>query len=79
VLRLHPWAIPLLESRTSPGPATLGHHDAVLGTRVRRVSRWSWPPTPTPCSTPTCTGSRSRRPRHPLEVAPRQRQRIARV
>jgi AcrR family transcriptional regulator len=32
VLRLHPWAIPLLESRTSPGPATLGHHDAVLGT-----------------------------------------------
>jgi len=32
VLRLHPWAIQLLESRTSPGPATLGHHDAVLGT-----------------------------------------------
>ncbi len=32
VLRLHPWAIPLLESRTSPGPATLAHHDAVLGT-----------------------------------------------
>jgi AcrR family transcriptional regulator len=32
VLRSHPWAIPLLESRTSPGPATLRHHDAVLGT-----------------------------------------------
>jgi AcrR family transcriptional regulator len=32
VLRRHPWAIPLLESRTSPGPATLAHHDAVLGT-----------------------------------------------
>jgi AcrR family transcriptional regulator len=32
VLRRHPWAIPLLESRTSPGPATLRHHDAVLGT-----------------------------------------------
>jgi AcrR family transcriptional regulator len=32
VLRQHPWAIPLLESRTSPGPATLRHHDAVLGT-----------------------------------------------
>ena len=31
VLRRHPWAIPLLESRTSPGPATLRHHDAVLG------------------------------------------------
>jgi AcrR family transcriptional regulator len=32
VLRRHPWAIPLLESRSSPGPATLRHHDAVLGT-----------------------------------------------
>jgi AcrR family transcriptional regulator len=32
VLRSHPWATPLLESRTSPGPATLRHHDAVLGT-----------------------------------------------
>jgi AcrR family transcriptional regulator len=32
VLRRHPWAIGLLESRTSPGPATLAHHDAVLGT-----------------------------------------------
>lgn len=30
VLRRHPWATPLMESRTSPGPATLGHHDAVL-------------------------------------------------
>ena len=27
-----PWAIGLLESRTSPGPATLRHHDAVIGT-----------------------------------------------
>ena len=32
VLARHPWAIPLLESRTTPGPATLAHHDAVLGT-----------------------------------------------
>lgn len=32
VLRRHSWAIGLLESRTSPGPATLRHHDAVLGT-----------------------------------------------
>jgi AcrR family transcriptional regulator len=30
-LRRHPWAIGLMESRTSPGPATLRHHDAVLG------------------------------------------------
>ncbi len=27
----HRWAIGLMESRTSPGPATLRHHDAVLG------------------------------------------------
>jgi AcrR family transcriptional regulator len=27
----HPWAIGLVESRTRPGPATLRHHDAVLG------------------------------------------------
>ena len=27
----HPWAIALMESRTSPGPATLRHHDAVIG------------------------------------------------
>jgi AcrR family transcriptional regulator len=32
VLRNHTWAIGLLESRTSPGPATLRHHDAVIGT-----------------------------------------------
>ena len=27
----HPWAISLMESRSSPGPSTLRHHDAVLG------------------------------------------------
>lgn len=27
----HPWSIGLMESRTAPGPATLRHHDAVLG------------------------------------------------
>lgn len=27
----HPWAIGLLESRRQPGPATLQHHDAVIG------------------------------------------------
>jgi AcrR family transcriptional regulator len=31
VLGRHGWAIGLMESRTSPGPATLRHHDAVLG------------------------------------------------
>lgn len=31
VLSRHRWAIGLMESGTSPGPATLRHHDAVLG------------------------------------------------
>ncbi|MFR9794841.1 TetR/AcrR family transcriptional regulator [Streptomyces sp. MS06] len=30
-LTRHPWAIGLMESRSDPGPATLRHHDAVLG------------------------------------------------
>ena len=31
VLRRHPWALSLVESRSSPGPANLRHHDAVSG------------------------------------------------
>jgi AcrR family transcriptional regulator len=31
VLSRHRWAIGLMESRSSPGPATLRHHDRVLG------------------------------------------------
>jgi len=27
----HPWALGLMESRSNPGPATLRHHDAVIG------------------------------------------------
>ena len=34
-LARHPWAIGLMESRTSPGPATLRHHDAVIGSLRR--------------------------------------------
>lgn len=30
-LRRHPWAVSLMDSRTRPGPATLRHHDAVIG------------------------------------------------
>jgi AcrR family transcriptional regulator len=30
-LTQHPWAIALMQSRRTPGPATLRHHDAVLG------------------------------------------------
>jgi AcrR family transcriptional regulator len=32
VLRQHSWAIGLMESRANPGPATLHHHDATIGT-----------------------------------------------
>ncbi|MGH8908506.1 MAG: TetR/AcrR family transcriptional regulator [Egibacteraceae bacterium] len=35
VLRRHPWATPLMESRMNPGPATLRHHDSVIGTLRR--------------------------------------------
>jgi AcrR family transcriptional regulator len=31
VLSAHPWGLGLIESRRSPGAATLRHHDAVLG------------------------------------------------
>lgn len=31
VLRSHPWAVALMDSRTRPGAMTLRHHDAVLG------------------------------------------------
>ncbi len=31
VLARHRWAVGLVDSRSSPGPATLRHHDAVLG------------------------------------------------
>ena len=34
-LRRHPWAIGLMESRAQPGPATLGHHDAMVGLLFR--------------------------------------------
>jgi AcrR family transcriptional regulator len=31
VMTRHPWAIGLMESRRTPGPSTLRHHDAVIG------------------------------------------------
>ena len=40
VLNRHPWATPLMEARTSPGPATLGHHDAVIGCLRRGGLSW---------------------------------------
>jgi len=38
VLNRHPWAPPLMESRTTPGAATLQHHNAVLGCFRRGLS-----------------------------------------
>jgi AcrR family transcriptional regulator len=38
VLARHRWAAPYMESRTSPGPATLSHHNAVLGCLRREMS-----------------------------------------
>jgi AcrR family transcriptional regulator len=35
VLRRHPWATPLMNSRATPGPATLRHLDAIIGTLRR--------------------------------------------
>jgi len=43
VLVRHPWALTLVETRTSPGPATLRHHDAMLG--VFRAAGFSLPMT----------------------------------
>ena len=40
VLARHPWAVPLMESRRSPGPATLAHHDAVVAC-LRRGLSWT--------------------------------------
>ena len=36
----HPWAAPLMESRTSPGPENLGHHDAVIACLRRGGLDW---------------------------------------
>jgi AcrR family transcriptional regulator len=38
VLARHMWAAPYMESRTSPGPATLSHHNAVIGCLRRGMS-----------------------------------------
>ncbi|MEZ5376743.1 MAG: TetR/AcrR family transcriptional regulator [Acidimicrobiales bacterium] len=40
VLARHPWASPLMETRTTPGVATLQHHDAVIGCFRRAGFSW---------------------------------------
>ena len=48
VLARHPWAVGLMESRTSPGPANLRHHEAVTaclrraGFSVVMATRANW-------------------------------------
>ena len=61
VLARHRWAVGLMESRRSPGPANLRHHDAVIGKLRRQASTSRWLPTPTRCWTATSTASPSRR------------------
>lgn len=39
-LTRHPWAAPLMESRTSPGPVSLRHHEAVLACLRRGGLSW---------------------------------------
>lgn len=38
----HPWAIGLMESRARPGPATLGHHDAMVAILLRAGFDGRW-------------------------------------
>lgn len=40
VLKRHPWAAPLMESRTAPGPENLGHHESVLACLRRGGLSW---------------------------------------
>lgn len=40
VINRHRWAAPLMESRTSPGPENLGHHEAVLACLRRGGLSW---------------------------------------
>ena len=63
VLARHPWAIGLMVSRTSPGPANLRHHEAVTAC-LRRAgfSVLMATATPTGCSTAMSTGSPCRKP-----------------
>ena len=62
VLSRHRWAIGLMESRTSPGPATLRHHDARdREPSERRLLGRDGRPRLLACSTATSTASRCRR------------------
>jgi AcrR family transcriptional regulator len=58
VLVRHPWAITLMESRTTPGPANLRHREAVTACqRPARSASWRAARSRSPCS----AGARRRR------------------
>ena len=61
VLAAHPWGLGLIESRRSPGPATLATTTPSSAACARRASPSRWPRTPSRCSTPTSTASCSPR------------------
>ena len=73
VLARHRWAIGLMESRTSPGPATLRHHDAVLGClrnagfsleqAAHAYAPWTATSTGSRCRNGACRSALQRRPR----------------
>lgn len=42
LFRAHRWAVGLMESRRAPGPATLRHHDAVVGVLLRAGFTVPW-------------------------------------
>ena len=55
----HPWASSLMQSRTQPGPATLRHHNSVIGSLREAGFSIAWPPTRSRSSTATSTASPS--------------------
>ena len=57
VMTRHPWAIGLMESRRTPGPATLQHHDAVIGCLRDAGFPSRWPRTRSQLSTATSMAS----------------------
>ena len=77
VMTRHPWAIGLMESRSTPGPATLRHHDAVIGCLRDAGFPFRWPRTRSQPSTATSTVSpcRSEAWRSGLPRRPRNSQR----
>ena len=70
VLARHPWAIGLMESRTTPGPANLRHREAVTASRTwSQRSRRKRTGRTGPATRPTPHRTRALRPEHPNRSA----------